>query len=525
MADDKAQELQGPDLKLGVDLASLAENSPLLGHFEGDAVVIVRQGGNIFAIGATCTHYHGPLAEGLVVGETIRCPWHHARFSLRTGEAEAAPALNPVTCFHVQHENGRVRVDRKQDVTFQVACPRNPDSVVIIGAGAAGASCADMLRTKGYSRPITLVGDEEPGPVDRPNLSKEFLAGKAPDEWIPLRTGDYYKSIDVELVATDPAIRVDSKIREVTLRSGRILPYGTLLLATGAEPKSISIEGAQLPHVHRLRTLADSRAIIAGAQKAKRCVVIGSSFIGLEVAASLRERGLEVAVVGKDAIPLEKVLGQEFGNFIKDLHEQHGVRFFLGSTPRIIRQDRVVLSNGQTIDAEMVVLGVGVAPRTSLAQEAGLAVDNGIVVNENLRASAPEIYAAGDVARYPDPISGKSARIEHWVLAERQGQAVARNMLGIGHSFRDAPFFWSQHYDAQISYVGHASAWNGFEIRGDLPGRNACAIYRQNNRVVAVATIGRDRMSLAAEAAFERGDTEAVESVFTSLENADGKDW
>jgi NADPH-dependent 2,4-dienoyl-CoA reductase/sulfur reductase-like enzyme len=261
-----------------------------------------------------------------------------------------------------------------------------------------------------------------------------------------------------------------------------------------------------------LRTLADSRAIIAGGQQAKRCVVIGSSFIGLEVAASLRERGLEVTVIGKDVIPLEKVLGPEFGNFIKSLHEQHGVRFFLGSTPRVIREDRVELSNGQTIEAEMVVLGVGVAPRTNLAKEAGLTVDNGIVVDENLRTGAPDIYAAGDVARYPDPISGQRVRIEHWVLAERQGQSVARNMLGIGHSFRDVPFFWSQHYDAQISYVGHASSWNGFEIEGDLPGRNAHAIYRQNNRVVAVATIGRDRMSLAAEAAFEQGDTQALEA-------------
>jgi NADPH-dependent 2,4-dienoyl-CoA reductase/sulfur reductase-like enzyme len=433
---------------------------------------------------------------------------------VRTGEAEAAPALNPVMCFHVEHANGKVRVDRKRDVTFQVACPRNPDSVVIIGAGAAGASCADTLRTKGYSRPITLVGDEEPGPVDRPNLSKDFLAGKAPEEWIPLRTGDYYKSIDIELVTTDPAIRIDSKTREATLRSGRVLRYGTLLLATGAEPQSLSIEGARLPHVQRLRTFADSKAIIASAQRAKRCVVIGSSFIGLEVAASLRERGLEVAVVGKEATPLERVLGSELGKFIKDLHEQHGVRFFLGSAPQIIREDRVELTNGQTIEAEMVVLGVGVSPRTKLAKEAGLMVNNGIVVDENLRTTTPEIYAAGDVARYPDPISGENVRIEHWVLAERQGQAVARAMLGIGHSFRDTPFFWSQHYDAQISYVGHASSWNGFELRGDLRERNACAIYRHNNRAVAVATIGRDRLSLAAEAAFEKDDTPAVESLF-----------
>jgi len=514
MADDKAQEPQGPDFKSGVDIESVLEDSPLLGHVDGEPVILVRQGKNLFAIGATCTHYSGPLAEGLVVGDTIRCPWHHARFSLRTGEAEGAPALNPVACFLVQQENGKVTVDRKRDVTFQVACPRNPDRVVIIGAGAAGASCADMLRTKGYRGSITLVGDEEPGPVDRPNLSKDFLAGKAPEDWIPLRTRDYYESIQVELVTTDAAVRIDPVAHTATLRGGRQLPYGALLLATGAEPQSISIQGAGLPHVHRLRTLADSRAIIANAQRAKRCIVIGSSFIGLEVAASLRDRGLEVAVVGKESLPLEKVLGREFGQFIKDLHEQHDVRFFLDSAPQAIKADCVELNNGRTIKAEMVVLGVGVLPRTALAEEAGLTVHNGIVVDDHLRTSVPDIYAAGDIARYPDPISGESARIEHWVLAERQGQAVARAMLGIGNSFRDVPFFWSQHYDVQISYAGHASSWNDCEIRGDFPGRNLCAIYRRNNRVVALATIGRDRMSLAAEAAWEQGDAEAVESMF-----------
>lgn len=203
-----------------------------MGHFESEAVILVQQGDNTFAIGASCTHYNGPLSEGLVAGETIRCPWHHARFSLRTGEAEGAPALNPVTCFKVEHKDGKVRVDRKQDVTFQVACPRNPDSVVIIGAGAAGASCADRLRTKGYSRPITVVDDEEPGPAERPNLSKDFLAGQAPEEWIPLRTRDYYESIAFELVTADPA----TVTRQATLQSGRVLSYGTLLLAAARNP-------------------------------------------------------------------------------------------------------------------------------------------------------------------------------------------------------------------------------------------------------------------------------------------------
>jgi 3-phenylpropionate/trans-cinnamate dioxygenase ferredoxin reductase subunit len=259
--------------------------------------------------------------------------------------------------------------------------------------------------------------------------------------------------------------------------------------------------------------LADSNAIIADSKRAKRCVVIGSSFIGLEVAASLRDRGLEVTVVGKDVVPLEKILGREFGQFIKDLHERHGVRFVLGVTPQVIYENRVELSNGQAIEAEMVILGVGVSPRTKLAEEAGLAVDKGIIVDELLRTSAADVYAAGDVARYPDAISGEPVRIEHWVLAERQGQAVARAMLGIGCGFRDAPFFWSQHYDVTISYVGHAATWNRFEIRGDLFSQDACAIYRQDDRVMAVATIGRDRVSLAVESALERLDMAALEGI------------
>ena len=511
MSENTTPKPEGPDLRSGVPLENLAENVPLLGHADGEAVILVRQGENIFATGATCTHYGGPLAEGLVVGETIRCPWHHARFSLRSGAAEGAPALNPIACFTVQREGATVKVGRRRDADFKVQCPRNPESVVIIGGGAAGAACADMLRIKGYRGPVTLVTDEEPGPVDRPNLSKDYLAGTAPEDWIPLRTREYYQSIQVQMITGDAASQINPEAHETTLRSGRVLRYGALLLATGAEPRLLSIEGAGLPHVRRLRTLADSNAIIAQALHAKRCVVIGSSFIGLEVAASLRQRGLEVTVVGQDAIPLVKVLGAELGRWVQELHEQHGVRFRLGKTPKRIREDLVELSDGQSIEAKLVVLGVGVTPRTALAEGCGLTVENGVVVDETLRTGSGNIFAAGDIARYPDRGSGELVRIEHWALAERQGQAVARAMLGIGHAFRDVPFFWSQHYDAAISYVGHASSWDDLAIHGDLAARNASAIYRKNGRVIAVATIGRDRMSLAVEAALEQGDASALE--------------
>jgi NADPH-dependent 2,4-dienoyl-CoA reductase/sulfur reductase-like enzyme/nitrite reductase/ring-hydroxylating ferredoxin subunit len=508
--DDK--KLAGPDLKAGVAIEGLAANAPVLGHVDGEAVVLVRAGEDLFAVGATCTHYGGPLAEGLVVGDTIRCPWHHARFSLRTGEAEGAPALSPVSCYEVQREGGRVRVLARCDATVPVS-PRGPVSVVIVGAGAAGAACALTLRGRGYAGPVTLVGDEEPGPVDRPNLSKDYLAGNAPEDWIPLRSRADYEAMRVELLTGDPAVGIDTAQRKVMLKSGRALPYGALLLATGASARTLPIDGADLPHVFRLRTLAESRAIIARAEHAKRATVIGSSFIGLEVAASLRHRGLEVTVVGTEDVPLKRVLGPEVGQFVRRLHEEHGVAFRLGDSPTRILEDRVELKSGLSIEADFVVLGVGVAPRTELAQNAGLKLDNGIVVDENLRASAPDVYAAGDVARFPERISGEPARIEHWALAERQGQAVARAMLGIGGPFRDVPFFWSQHYDVTISYVGHASSWDALEVKGDLAARDAAVVYRRGGRVLAVATVGRDGLSLAVEAALERADNEGLEKV------------
>ena len=517
MAEDHAQTLSGPDLKAGVKFSDLAENEPLLGHFDGEPVVLVRQGDHVYATGATCTHYSGPLAEGLVVGETIRCPWHHARFDLRTGEAVGAPALNPVSCFNVVRRGDMVMVEGKKAVDFHVPCKLNPSSIVIIGAGAAGAACADMLRAKGYSRPITLAGDEEPGPVDRPNLSKDYLAGTASEDWIPLRTREYYESIHVDLVTSDPAIRIKPADNQVLLRSGRTLSYGALLLATGAEPRSLSIEGADLPHVYKLRTLADSNAIIARAQQARKCAVIGCGFIGLEAAASLRHRGLEVSVIAQDAIPLGNVLGPEFGSFIQRLHEGHGVRFLMNTTPLAIRADRVELSDGlsdgNSVEADLVILGLGVSPRTALAEAAGIKTDNGVVVDETLQTSSASVFAAGDVARFPEPVSGEPARIEHWVVAERQGQSVARSMLGVGGPYRDAPFFWSQHYDVAIAYVGNGASWDACEVKGDLEKQDACAIYRRKGKVVAVATIGRDRLSLRVEAAMEQNDAGLLDSI------------
>ena len=510
MSSDAPPPLTGPDFAAGVALADLPEGKPVLGHAGGKATILVRRGATVYAIGAKCTHYGGPLADGLVVGDTIRCPWHHACFHLATGEAIGPPALDPVASLEVIREDDRVRVGGRRTPPPPRHPVSSPASILVLGSGAAGAAAVETLRHEGYSGPVTLVGAEPP--VDRPNLSKHYLAGKAKEEWIPLRGEAFYHGIGVDLVTGDPARSLDLGAKSATLESGRRLEFDALLYATGAEPVRLPLPGADRPEVHVLRTFADSRAIIARASNAGRAVVVGASFIGLEVAASLRSRGLEVDVVAPEAVPLARILGDELGAFVRAVHEAKGVRFHLGRKPAAIGDGSVTLDDGTVLPCDFVVMGVGVRPRLALAEAAGLAVDRGVVVDEQLQA-APGVWAAGDVARYPDWRSGQPVRIEHWVVAERMGQAAARNMLGAGLPYRDVPFFWSAHFDVKLDYVGHAEAWDAIEVRGSLEGRDALVAYRQAGRVAAVVTVGRDRASLEVEAAMERSDDAALEAL------------
>lgn len=506
-------EVSGPDLGKGIAFDDLAEGKPLAGHVDDEGVVVVRLGDEVHAIGATCSHYGGPLAEGIVVGETIRCPWHHACFDLRSGEAVGAPALVDLPCWNVERKGDLVTVRTKRERTPRSAPASAPSSIVMVGAGAAAAACAETLRREGYAGPITMLGAEGPGPVDRPNLSKDYLAGNAPEEWIPLGSRERWEELRVEIAAEDPVAAIDVKAKTVTTKSGRTVAYGALLYAPGAEPSRLPIPGADGPNVHTLRTLADSRAIIARASSgAKRAVVIGASFIGLEAAASLVTRGLEVHVVGPETVPLARVLGDELGRFVQKLHADKGVHFHLGTTPKAIGASTVELSDGTSLASDLVVLGVGVKPRVALAEAAGLAVERGIVVDEQLRTSAPAVWAAGDVARYADRYLGERVRVEHWAVAERQGQAAARSMLGKGSAYHDVPFFWSAHYDVTISYVGHAPSWDVIQVLGSIEGRDAAIAYRRGGRVLAVATLNRDTTSLRVEQAMHDGDDAILEA-------------
>jgi NADPH-dependent 2,4-dienoyl-CoA reductase/sulfur reductase-like enzyme/nitrite reductase/ring-hydroxylating ferredoxin subunit len=504
MTDDKKPS--GPDLTAGVSLTAFKDGK-LLGHVGEEDVLLVQAGGEIFAIEPACSHYHGPLAEGLVVGDTIRCPWHHACFSLRSGEATRPPALNALAVWEVARDRDRIVVRRKREAPKPSAAHRTapaPEKFVIVGGGAAGFAAAEMLRREGFAGAITMLSDDGATPVDRPNLSKDYLAGSAPEDWLPLRGEDYYRDAGIDLRLNTNVSAIDPKAQSVTLGNGDRLPFDRLLLATGAEPVRLQIPGAGQPHVHTLRSVADSRAIIKAAGGARRALVIGASFIGLEVAASLRARKLEVHVVAPEARPMQRVLGAEMGDFVRSLHEENGVRFHLGDTVEKLEGTRATLKSGGVIEADLVVVGIGVRPRLALAEQAGLAIDRGVSVNEYLETSAPGIFAAGDIARWPDPHTGENIRVEHWVVAQRQGQAAARNMLGGRERFEAVPFFWSQHYDVPINYVGHAESFDDVVIDGSISGRDCLLKYRKDGRVLAIASIYRDLDNLRAELEMER---------------------
>ena len=498
--------MKDPIFSLGVKLSAIPDGDMLKGHVDDEAVVLVRRGDELFAVGAKCTHYGGPLAEGVVIGDTIRCPWHHACFNLRSGEVLRAPARDPLPRWRVEVSDGiayaRERIEREPRPTL--SSTRLPESVVIIGGGPAGNMAAETLRDEGYAGPITMLSADADLPADRPNLSKDYLAGRAAEEWALLRSADYYQENAIDLRLNTRVTRIDTGERTIELADGSRLTYGALLLATGAEPVRLDVPGADLDHVHYLRTLGDSRALIAKAEKARQAVIIGASFIGLEAASSLSARGLEIHVIGPEAIPMAKVLGPELGSFIRAAHELHGVTFHLGRTVVSIDEHAVTLDNGERIDADLVVVGIGVRPATALAEQAGLTIDRGVLVDQFLETSAQHVFAAGDIARWPDPHSGEAIRVEHFVVAERQGQTAARNMLGRREVFDAVPFFWTEQHDFGIAYVGHSEKWDEIVIDGSIVQRDCTISYLREGRKQAVAVMHRDHEGLLAEVEFER---------------------
>ncbi|WP_415182693.1 FAD-dependent oxidoreductase [Phaeovulum sp.] len=493
-----SQKDNTPDLTKGVTLDDFGTSRILRGFVGKKQVLLVRLGDEVVAIGNQCTHYGGRLDRGAIEGETVRCPLHHALFSLRTGEAVGAPAFDPVAVWQVERQGNRYVVREEiqpQPQPAQATTADLPQCIVIVGGGAAGFAAAEMLRRRGYAGSLAIFSADSSVPIDRPNLSKDYLAGSAEEAWMPLRPESWYREAKIDLHLATPVTRIDTARREVVTEGGTRHAYDRLLIATGAEPVHLPIPGADLPHVFTLRAIADARAIITRAESAKTAVVLGSGFIGLETAAALTKRGLKVHVVSLDARPLERILGAALGDAIQARHQVAGTVFHMGNSIAAIAGGKVALKDGTDLPADLVILGVGVRPRLALAEAAGLVLDHGVVVNDRLQTSAPGVYAAGDIARWP--WKGVDVRIEHWVVATRQGQVAAENMLGADKPYADVPFFWSAHHDLRLQYVGHAEAWDDVTIDGDIAGRDAMVSYVKGGRTLAVATIGRPQAALA----------------------------
>lgn len=500
-----------PDLTKGFPSDDLRDGAMIQGKVGDDDVILARRADEFFAIGSSCTHYHANLVEGLIVGEELRCPLHHACFSLRTGMPLHAPALDAIPRWRVERVGNNIFVREKLP---EMALypepdapkpPHSPSSVVIVGGGAAGLAAADMLRRKRYEGPLTIISADDSSPYDRPNVSKDYLQGQQPlpDEWMNLRLPTYYSEQNIDLVLNSRVSSIDTRQKQVQLENGKIYSFGALLLATGSDVTRISIPGARNSDVFYVRTWSDARAIFKRIATAKQVVVVGSSFIGCEVASAIRQRAVDVHIVSRQSQPFERTLGAEVGRFFRTLHESHGVVFHPTSAVTRMDGNQVTLNDGTNLHADFLVLGVGVRPSVALAQQAGLKVDNGIVVDGYLETSVPGIFAAGDVARWPDPHSGRQIRVEHWVVAERQGQIAARNIVGYRESCDLIPYFWTQQFDVSLRYIGHAEKWDAVEIDGSFDAQNCAVRYKQGGKTMAVATIGRDIESLRCEAAME----------------------
>lgn len=495
---------RGPDLAKGVPIEELSEGRPFAGTYEDKSVVLVREGARVMAFSGNCTHAGAPLKNGIVAEGEIRCPWHHARFSIETGEATAAPAFEPLGCYATEVADGQVRVTGRREAVSPHPRKLTGGPVVIVGSGAGGHALADGLARAGSGAEVIVLTVEDEPPYDRTLVSKQVLAGKVEADEAYLPEPGLGQGPKVDLRTGVRVTRIDRAAREVVTEAGERIGYGTLVLATGAEPKRLPIEGLDRPNAFTLRSLADARRVIGATEGAKRAVVLGASFIGLEAAASLVARELEVTVIAPDKVPLEKVLGAEAGRFVQGLHAEKGVRFRLGQSIEKFDGGGVVLDDGERIEADLMIVGTGVSPRTELAAEAGLDIDEatgGVVVDGQLRTSDPAIRAIGDIAAYPDLRLGRRIRVEHWVHAERQGQHLAALLLsGEEDDYIDTPFFWTGHFGTQMRYLGQAGP-DARAVASEPVGKDGFEIrYMSGDVMEALLTCKRDVDALEVEA-------------------------
>ncbi len=459
---------------------------------DGTSVLLTRAGDTVYAVGGECPHAGAPLAEGVRDGNRIICPWHKATFCLHTGALLEPPALDDLPRYEVQLIGQRVHVTLPELPAEQPVCGQDSRLFVIIGAGAAGAVAAQTLRQNGFGGRVVLLDRENRVPYDRTLLSKYHLSGELGAEKTPLQSQAFYRQHDIER-RTAAVDSVDTVSRTIRFADGESLAYDVALLATGSTPHLPNLPGAHLRNVFLLRSRADADQILAQAERSTRAVILGASFIGMEVAASLRERGLEITVVGQENAPFEKQLGPRIGNAFVGLHSEHGVVFRLGSEIKSLDGEHAVqsvsLGNGERLAADLVVIGFGVKPETSYLQDLKLNDDGSVCVDATLKASEG-LYAAGDIVRFP--YQGTAIRVEHWRVAQQHGRVAALNMMGHSARFESVPVFWTIQYLKRLDYIGHAEAWDDVVVHGDLEKPEFLAYYVKGGKVVAAVGLDRD---------------------------------
>jgi NADPH-dependent 2,4-dienoyl-CoA reductase/sulfur reductase-like enzyme/nitrite reductase/ring-hydroxylating ferredoxin subunit len=490
-------------------------------ELEGKPIVLARVQGQYYAFGGKCSHYGAPLQDGVLHEHTVMCPWHHACFDIRSGARLEPPALNDIARYPVQIIDGEVVVTFPNDnITSPQgeADPKNSQTFVIVGGGAAGGAAAEQLRRLGFTGKIIIVSSSTVVPVDRPNLSKDYLDGHAQAEWIPLRGEDWYAGRDIELRLNTHVSWIEPKEHLIYLNDSSTIRYTKLLLATGGVARELkNVEGADLKNIFTLRSLSDADAILQGLESGKRVVVVGASFIGMEVASSLASgRGASVTIVAPEKTPFASIMGDEIGRMYQQVHEEHGVTFCLEDGVTAFKGEggavkSVQLKSGRTLDADVVVVGIGVVPATEFLHKSKFTLDekdHSVLVNSRLQTSDPDIFAAGDIARWSDDYQG-TTRIEHWRVAQQQGIVAAHNMLGDTKDISErVPFFWTSQWHLTLNYIGHATSWDEIVYWGGTPAeKKFIAFYFDKGELKAAAGCDYDQELVAVELIFSNGLT------------------
>ncbi|XP_065843953.1 apoptosis-inducing factor 3-like [Oscarella lobularis] len=481
----------------------------------GGKALLVYQNGVYSAIGHKCTHYGAPLVKGALGDGRVRCPWHGACFNVLTGDIEDFPGLDGLACYSVQLEDGDIVLkaspetlkSHKRTMTMShMNTEEDSRLFLLIGGGGASAVCAETLRQKGFKGRIVLATREADCPYDRPKLTKAMTAKS---ESIQLRSSEFYKENGIEIQVSKEAVGLDLTSKSVSFSDGSTIKYDKLMIGTGGSPKKLDLPGEDLQNVFQLRTPENANQIISRIE-GKNFVVIGSSFIGMEVAASTVGKAKSVTVIGRSEVPFARVLGPEIGKAILKMHIDKGVRFipnakvegFSGNDGNLTG----VIVNGETLPAEVCLVGAGVVPSTGFLKETGIPLSDvgNIIVDRGMKA-LDDVYAGGDIVEFPLPLIDESVNIGHWQIACAHGRIAAQSMLGQRAEFNSVPFFWTQMFGKSLRYCGYAKSFDTLLTHGDVEELKFAAFYARDGKVTAVASMNMDPVASRAAEILSQG--------------------